>query len=182
MQVRIIKSKRKTLSIEVKTDEVLVRAPQRMTNQQIHVFLEQKREWIEKHQKILQAQAEMVKREPLYTEEDIKEFANKAMQIIPKKVEHYAKMVGVDYGRITIRNQRTRWGSCSSKGNLNFNCLLVSFPDEVIDYVVVHELCHRKHMDHSKAFYAEVERVFPEYKKCQKWLKEHGGVYLRRVP
>ena len=182
MQVRIIKSKRKTLSIEVKMDEVLVRAPQRMTNQQIRVFLEQKREWIEKHQKILQSQAEIVKREPLYTEEDIKEFANKAMQIIPKKVEHYAKMVGVDYGRITIRNQRTRWGSCSSKGNLNFNCLLVLFPDEVIDYVVVHELCHRKHMDHSKAFYAEVERVFPEYKKCQKWLKENGGVYLRKIP
>ena len=182
MQVRIIKSKRKTLSIEVKMDEVLVRAPQRMTNQQIRVFLEQKREWIDKHQKILQSQAEMVRREPLYTEEDIKEFANKAMQIIPKKVEHYAKIVGVDYGRITIRNQRTRWGSCSSKGNLNFNCLLVLFPDEVIDYVVVHELCHRKHMDHSKAFYAEVERVFPEYKKCQKWLKENGGVYLRRVP
>ena len=182
MQVRIIKSKRKTLSIEVKMDEVLVRAPQRMTNQQIRVFLEQKREWIDKHQKILQSQAEMVRREPLYTEEDIKEFANKAMQIIPKKVEHYAKMVGVDYGRITIRNQRTRWGSCSSKGNLNFNCLLVLFPDEVIDYVVVHELCHRKHMNHSKAFYAEVERVFPEYKKCQKWLKENGGVYLRRVP
>ena len=182
MQVRIIKSKRKTLSIEVKMDEVLVRAPQRMTNQQIRVFLEQKREWIDKHQKILQSQAEMVRREPLYTEEDIKEFANKAMQIIPKKVEHYAKIVGVDYGRITIRNQRTRWGSCSSKGNLNFNCLLVLFPDEVIDYVVVHELCHRKHMDHSKAFYAEVERVFPEYKKCQKWLKEHGRVYLRKVP
>lgn len=182
MQVRIIKSKRKTLSIEVKTNEVLVRAPQRMTNQQIRVFLEQKKEWIEKHQKILQTQAEIVKREPLYTEEDIKEFATKAMRIIPKKVEYYAQMVGVDYGRITIRNQKTRWGSCSSKGNLNFNCLLVLFPDEVIDYVVVHELCHRKHMNHSKDFYAEVERVLPEYKKCQKWLKEHGRLYLRRVP
>ena len=88
MQVRIIKSKRKTLSIEVKTDEVLVRAPQRMTNQQIRVFLEQKREWIDKHQKILQSQAESVKQEPLYTEEDIKEFANKALHIIPKKVKH----------------------------------------------------------------------------------------------
>ena len=182
MQVRIIKSKRKTLSIEVKTNEVLVRAPQRMTNQQIRVFLEQKKEWIEKHQKILQTQAEIVKREPLYTEEDIKEFATKALQIIPQKVKHYAQIVDVDYGRITIRNQKTRWGSCSSKGNLNFNCLLVLFPDEVIDYVVVHELCHRKHMNHSKIFYAEVERVLPEYKKCQKWLKENGGVYLRRVP
>ena len=171
MQVRIIKSKRKTLSIEVKMDEVLVRAPQRMTNQQIRVFLEQKREWIDKHQKILQSQAEMVKREPLYTEEDIKEFANKAMQIIPKKVKHYAQMVGVDYGRITIRNQRTRWGSCSSKGNLNFNCLLVLFPDEVIDYVVVHELAHIKYKNHQKEFYDFVKLYMPDYKKRAALLK-----------
>ena len=118
----------------------------------------------------------------MYTEEEINDFAEKAMQIIPEKVKHYAALVGVDYGRITIRNQRTRWGSCSGKGNLNFNCLLVLFPDEMIDSVVVHELCHRKHMDHSKEFYAEVDRVFPEYRKCQKWLKENGGLYLRRMP
>ena len=56
------------------------------------------------------------------------------------------------------------------------------FPDDVIDSVVVHELCHLKHMDHSAEFYAEVERAFPEYRRCQKWLKEHGGGYLRRLP
>ncbi len=182
MQVRIIKSKRKTISIEVRMDEVLVRAPQRMTNREIQVFLDKKREWIEKHQRILQAQAEIIKDQPRFTQEEIERFAEQALRIIPEKVKHYAPMVGVDYGRITIRNQRTRWGSCSSKGNLNFNCLLVLFPDEVIDSVVVHELCHRKHMNHSAAFYAEVERVFPEYKKCQKWLKEHGGLYLNRMP
>ena len=182
MQVRVIKSNSKTISVEVRTEEVIVRAPKRMSNRNIHAFLEKKREWIEKHQKIMQEQAETVKLLPMYTEEEINDFAEKAMQIIPEKVKHYADMVGVDYGRITIRNQRTRWGSCSGKGNLNFNCLLVLFPDEVIDSVVVHELCHRKHMDHSKEFYAEVERVFPEYRKCQKWLKENGGLYLRRMP
>ena len=72
--------------------------------------------------------------------------------------------------------------SCSGKGNLNFNCLLMLFPDEVIDYVVIHELCHRKHMNHSAEFYSEVERVCPEYRKCRNWLKEHGGVHLRRLP
>ena len=182
MQVRIIKSNRKTISVEVRMEEVIVRAPKRMSNRNIHAFLEKKREWIEKHQKIMQEQAETVKLLTMYTEEEINDFAEKALQIIPEKVKHYAALVGVDYGRITIRNQRTRWGSCSGKGNLNFNCLLVLFPDEVIDSVVVHELCHRKHMDHSKEFYAEVERVFPKYRKCQKWLKENGGLYLRRMP
>ena len=181
MQIKIIKSNRKTISIEVRMEEVVVRVPQRMTNREIQVFLEKKRGWIDKHQKIMQERAETINDQPRYTEEEIKELAEKALRIIPEKVKHYAPIVGVDYGRITIRNQRTRWGSCSGKGNLNFNCLLVLFPDEVIDYVVVHELCHRKHMNHSAAFYAEVERVFPEYKRCQKWLKENGGMYLRRL-
>lgn len=181
MQIKIIKSNRKTISIEVRMEEVVVRVPQRMTNREIQVFLEKKRGWIDKHQKIMQERAETINDQPRYTEEEIKELAEKALRIIPEKVKHYAPIVGVDYGRITIRNQRTRWGSCSGKGNLNFNCLLVLFPNEVMDYVVVHELCHRKHMNHSAAFYAEVERVFPEYKRCQKWLKENGGMYLRRL-
>ena len=96
-------------------------------------------------------------------------------------MKHFAKVVGVTYGHITIRNQRTRWGSCSSKGNLNFNCLLMLAPQEVIDYVVVHELCHRKEMNHSKAFWAEVERVLPEYKKAVEWLKKEGPSIMRRM-
>ena len=86
----------------------------------------------------------------------IKELADKARIFIPERVKYYAEVIGVDYGRITIRCQKTRWGSCSSKGNLNFNCLLMLMPSEVIDYVVVHELCHIKQMNHSKAFWKEV--------------------------
>ena len=103
------------------------------------------------------------------------------MQIIPEKVKHYAALVGVAYGRITIRNQRTRWGSCSGKGNLNFNCLLVLFPDEVIDSVVVHELCHRKHMNHSSAFWKEVEAIMPDYKDKRKWLNTCGEDIMNRM-
>ena len=85
------------------------------------------------------------------------------------------------YGRITIRNQRTRWGSCSVKGNLNFNCLLMLTPPQVLDSVVVHELCHRKEMNHSPAFYEHVLRVFPEYRKWDKWLKENGAAIMARM-
>ncbi len=77
-------------------------------------------------------------------------------------------------GNDAIRSQRTKWGSCSAKGNLSFNCLLMLAPPEFLDSIVVHELCHRKEMNHSKRFYAEVLRVFPEYRKWNKWLKENG--------
>ena len=96
-------------------------------------------------------------------------------------VEEYADLMGVTYGTVSIRAQKTRWGSCSSKGNLNFNCLLMLTPDEVIDSVVVHELCHRKHMDHSKEFYDEVLRVFPDYRKWDKYLKDNGRKLLERI-
>lgn len=107
--------------------------------------------------------------------------ADKALKIILERVRYYAPLIGVTYGRITVRNQKTRWGSCSEKGNLNFNCLLVMTPPEVLDAVIVHELCHRKHMNHSKAFYEEVYRVFPEYDKWDKWLKENGSLLIHRM-
>ena len=106
--------------------------------------------------------------------------ADKALDVIPGRVEYFANLIGVTYGRITIRNQKTRWGSCSSKGNLNFNCLLMSTPSEVLDYVVVHELCHRKEMNHSKAFWTEVEKALPDYRDAVKWLKEEGSQIMQR--
>ena len=115
------------------------------------------------------------------TMEEIRDLADRALRVIPERVAHFAPLVGVTYGRITIRNQRTRWGSCSSRGNLNFNCLLMLVPPKVLDYVVVHELCHRKEMNHSPRFWAEVERIIPDYKTYEKWLKTEGGRIKRRM-
>ena len=177
----IIYSSRKTIAIEIKQDAILVRAPKGMSRQQIDAFLKEKQSWIDKHWAKMQERKQTLDQLPAFTMEEIRELAEKALIVIPAKVKKYASVVGVTYGRITIRNQRSRWGSCSAKGNLNFNCLLMLFPDEVIDYVVVHELCHRKHMNHSAAFYEEVGRVLPGYRKCEKWLKENGGLYLGRL-
>ena len=182
IQFNIIYSPRKTLSLEIKPDGFTIRAPKGIPRREINNFVKSKQSWIKKQLSKIQARQEALEQFPVFTMDEIRGLADKALVVIPEKVKKYAPIVGVDYGRITIRNQRSRWGSCSSKGNLNFNCLLMLFSDEVVDYVVVHELCHRKHMNHSAAFYAEVERVFPEYRKCQKWLKENGGLYLKRLP
>ena len=181
-QLNIIYSNRKTISIELRMDSILVRAPKGMSRQEINDFFNEKRGWIDKHLAKMHDRKNIVEQLSPFTMDEIKVLADKALVVIPERVKKYAPIVGVDYGRITIRNQRSRWGSCSSKGNLSFNCLLMLFSDNVIDYVVVHELCHRKHMNHSAAFYAELERVLPEYRKYQKWLKENGGLYLKRLP
>lgn len=107
----------------------------------------------------------------MLSREEIEQLAQKALEVIPRKVEYYAQVIGVTYGRITIRNQKTRWGSCSSKGNLNFNCQLMLMPDDVLEYVVVHELCHRKQMNHSKDFWNEVEKIMPDYREKREYLK-----------
>ncbi|MBR3150111.1 MAG: M48 family metallopeptidase [Eubacterium sp.] len=179
--VEVIRSKRKTLGLEIKPDgRVIARAPMRMKQSEIDKFIDEKSAWIEKHlQKLSEAQARQQSAEKL-TDADIHLLADKALQYIPQRVEYYAKIIGVDYGRITIRNQKTKWGSCSAKGNLNFNCLLMLTSPEVIDSVVVHELCHRKEMNHSKRFYAEVLKAYPEYHKWNKWLKENGNAIMAR--
>lgn len=178
----IIRSRRKTLAIEITRDaRVLVRAPYQMKNADIQKFVEEKRGWIEKNLCFMKERQFNQPVEPL-TIEEIKQLAKKAMVKISQRVAYYAPIVGVTYGRITIRNQKTRWGSCSRKGNLNFNCLLMMAPEEVLDYVVVHELCHRKEMNHSKRFWGEVQQVLPNYKEQEKWLKENGEMLMRRNP
>ena len=178
---QLIRSRRKTLGLELRPEGLIVRAPLRATNRQIEYFVEQHRQWIRQHREKLEWQKRQAAELPALTEVELKKLAESARQYIPEWVQYYAPKVGVDYGSITIRSQKSRWGSCSSKGNLSFNCLLMLTPPEVIDSVVVHELCHRKEMNHSAAFYAHVLRVFPEYQMWRRWLKENGPALLLRV-
>ncbi|MCR5774040.1 MAG: M48 family metallopeptidase [Lachnospiraceae bacterium] len=182
IRVFVKRSRRKTISVEIERDlSVLVRAPLHMPESEIRKFLLDHESWIRNHRKLAEQRQKETEGIPRLTMDEIRELAEKAMEDIPERVRHFAPIVGVTYGRITIRNQRSRWGSCTSRGNLNFNCLLMLAPDEHRDYVVVHELCHRKHMDHSKEFWAEVERVLPDYRESVRWFKENGDALMHRM-
>jgi len=177
----LIRSNRRSIGLEIRGGELIVRAPRAASQADIERVLDAKRDWILKH---LEASREKEARaaavEPL-TPEELRALADAAVRYIPERVRHYAALLGVRVRGITIRNQRTRWGSCSAKGNLNFNCLLMLTPPAVIDSVVVHELCHLKQMNHSEAFYREVLRVFPDYYRQHAWLKEHQAELLARL-
>ena len=178
MKVTVIRSNRKTVAIQVNSDlSVTVRAPYSASEKDIEEILKKKEAWISRHIEKIKKTKERFEAEPTekLTREKVIALAEEALKVIPERVEYFAKVIGVTYGKITVRTQKTRWGSCSSKGNLNFNCLLMLAPPEVLDYVVVHELCHRKQMNHSKAFWLEVEKVLPNYKEVRKWLKEEGS-------
>lgn len=177
----LIRSRRKSIGIQVKNGTVFVRAPLHTGKQTIDRFVSENARWIEKQLSRSADVQEKASAEGMLSAHDIACLVKKAKQILPDRVAYYAGILGVSYGRITVRCQRTKWGSCSSKGNLNFNCLLMLAPPEVIDSVIVHELCHCKEMNHSARFYAEVHRIYPAYDKCRKWLKENGEILMRRV-
>ncbi len=135
MEYTIIKSNRRTLALEIKRDGLIVRAPNNATDEEIGVFVVKHKRWIENHILKMEKLKEMADGAEPLSESDIQALADKALSIIPERVRYYAEIIGVTYGRITIRNQRSRWGSCSAKGNLNFNCLLMLAPPEVLDSV-----------------------------------------------
>ena len=177
LNYKLIRSSRKSISLRITPEGGLdVRCPNRMRRADVDAFVRSKRDWIEAHlSKIPPAQ-------PKLTEEELAQLRCRAKETIPERVAYFAPLVGVTYGGITIRSQKTRWGSCSSKGNLNFNCLLMLVPQEVLDYVVVHELSHRKELNHSARFWAQVERILPDYRIHRKWLKDHGSALIGRLP
>lgn len=169
------------MSIQIKQDlTVVVRVPQRTSNARTEAFIKEHEDWINLHLADMMAKKRRSQLQPRLSGEELQGLADQAAAVIPGKVRYYADLIGVTYGRITIRNQKTRWGSCSSAGNLNFNCLLMLAPENVQDYVIVHELCHRIEMNHSRAFWTQVERILPDYRVQKKWLKDHGMELMQR--
>ena len=177
-KIELVRSNRRSISIEVTHDlRVIVRAPRRLSEKEINRFVGEKADWIDIHLRKMKERQDVLAKDQskALSEQEIRLLTTRAKRVFPPKVKKYAEIIGVTYGNITIRMQKSRWGSCSGKGNLNFNCLLMNAPEEIVDYVVVHELCHRKEMNHSPRFWAEVEKIMPDYKERRKWLKENGG-------
>ena len=211
---KLVRSKRKTLSLIVEPDGTLtVRAPLRMKEADIRGFVEGKKGWIKRKQaqalKDAVAPRQYVDGEtflylgnhyPLRIVPDQKPalvmdkafkltksaqpqaesvftswYKKQARVILFERVAFFARSQDVEPGKLRISSARTRWGSYSSRGTLSFTWRLVMAPLEIIDYVVVHELCHLKEMNHSRAFWERVETILPDYKRRRKWLKENGG-------
>ena len=181
----LIRTSRKTIAIQITLDgDVTVRAPKDCDKEEIDDLIRDRQAWIEeKRAEFLAEKRERERRQeqfPEITPENEPEFRRLAKEKIRSRVAFFAERVGVDYGKITIKDTKSRWGSCSYQGNLNFCWRLILAPDEVLDYIVVHELCHWLEMNHSERFWAEVGRVLPEYEKSKEWLKENGLALLER--
>ena len=172
MNIQVIKSRRRTIGIEVHADgKVIVRTPLRMSSAEINRFIEEHDEWIRQKLDFVRQKSDNRRGTGAPGVECLsKQELDNIKDTFEKRVQFYCDMMNVSVGRITIRNQKTRWGSCSSEGNLNFNCRLLFVPDRIVDYVVIHELAHRRFMNHSKAFWKEVEKYMPDYKEQKKLL------------
>ena len=178
MEYVLIRSGRRSLGVQIKEGKVLVRAPWRTPLGEIEAFLARHRRWIASHLAKDAARAEDVAGVPSLSPEEIRALKDRARRVIPERVAYYAPKVGVTYGKITIRMQRSLWGSCNARGDLSFNCLLMLAPQGTLDSIVVHELCHRKQMNHSPRFYRDVLRVYPNYYADRRWLKDQGHLLL----
>lgn len=186
-------SRRKTVAVQIGTGgKTTVRCPYYMGKWVVDSFLKEKKDWIYKH--YMEAVKKVDKsngfcsgncddsddadsRTPFQKNEDpalVNKHKKYARKIFESRVAYFHQFTGGNYTSITIRDQKTRWGSCSGRGTLSFNWRLILAPPEILDYVVVHELCHLTHMNHSKEFWSLVGNVIPDYKIRKKWLKENG--------
>jgi len=168
--MKIIRSHRKTLALEISSDaSLIIRAPRLMPLFLIKKFIKQKQNWITKKQKLITEKNQKIK--------NIKATPISKKQALDKiipQVKYYSSLSNFKYKNIKITSAQKRWGSCSVNNNLNFSKRLALAPYKVIDYVVVHELCHIKHKNHSSKFWQEVAKLMPNYKTHQKWLKNNG--------
>ena len=172
---RVLRSRRRTLSLEITpAGEALVRAPLRTGDELIRAFVAARAGWLETHMAAFAARKAAEAAIPRLSPAELEALRREAREKLEARARHFAPLLGVDWERITVRTQRTRWGSCSARGNLSFNALLALAPPEILDYVVVHELCHRIEMNHSDRFWQEVGRVFPDYRNARKWLRTEG--------
>ena len=214
---KIIRSKRKTLSLMINENaELVVRAPKRLSIEKIQDFINEKENWINRKKRLIENQIKDVtsnhnkllylgnlfpinveqnaSKELFFTGEEFiansiepdslslsikKWYKNKFKEIALPRVAYFANKHNLMVNQVRIKNQKTMWGSCSSKNNINLNYLLLMAPMGVIDYVIVHELVHTIHRNHSTDFWDSVESIMPEFQEHKRWLKKNGYKLIR---
>ena len=164
----LIRSDRKTLGLQVKDGRVIVRAPRIVTLQQIERFVREHEDWI---QNALSRQAAKQAAHPEPTAAERAELIRRAKEILPQRTAYWSQRMGLYPTQIRITSAQRRFGSCSSEGHICYSWRLMQYPPEAIDYVVVHELAHLKHMNHSPAFHALVANYLPDHKARRALLK-----------
>lgn len=170
MEYEIIYAKRKSLSLQIKPDlTILVRAPFGTSKKYIDEFVSKHSDWIER--KCNEISSRTINPYS-FTDKEINELKKKTLEFVLPRVEYYANLMGLKPSKIGVSSAKRRFASCSSAGGLNFSFRLCLYPREAIDYVVVHELAHMKEMNHSKRFWAVVEKYMPDYKERRQLLKE----------
>ncbi|MEE0980838.1 MAG: SprT family zinc-dependent metalloprotease [Acutalibacteraceae bacterium] len=168
-EIKIIRSKRKTLSLEVKENgEVVLRAPFWCSGKTIDAFVNEKIDWLKS---ALERQKKISENKVQLDDKRIAELKRSAKILLPERVNYYSKIMGVEPTGIKITSAQKRFGSCSTKNSICFSYLLMLYPQEAIDYVVVHELAHIRFHNHSKDFYGFIESVLPDYRNREKLLK-----------
>lgn len=172
LEYELVRSTRKTLALYVRRDgRVEVRAPYRTSKAYIDRFVLEKRDWIESTQNKLSAR-QTTKKTILLTSKEETQYKKQAKEYLQQKCQYFCQIMGLKHGEIKINSAKTRWGSCNRKGNINFTYRLLFVPEDVIDYVVVHELAHLKEMNHSAEFWSVVGQTMPDYKARRKKLRE----------
>ena len=161
LQYEIIYSKIKNVYIQIKDGKVIIKAPKRISEKELEKIIEKKSGWIEKN---LEKTSQKQEKSPLYTEEQFK-------KIVEKNASELINTTGLIPRKIRIRDIKYAWGSCSNNKNITINKKLISYSESAIRYVILHELCHLKYMNHSKDFWNLVQKYMPEYRKAKAELK-----------
>lgn len=164
----LIRSRRRTLGLEIREGRVIVRAPLAASADAIRAFVAAHEDWISLH--LARDEARRAAH-PEPDEARRAELIRRAQEELPPLVSRYGRIMGLAPARVTITGARTRLGSCSSRGSICFSWRLMDYPADAIEYVVVHELAHMRHMDHGRDFYREIERVLPDYRRRIALLK-----------
>ncbi len=168
-ETKIIRSKRKSVSLEVSDDLcVIVRTPLRYSEKEIEKLLCRHEKWI---LKAIERRSVKKEKYPELSQQEIRELCDKSERVIAEKVKYYSQLTGLYPTGVKITKAKKRFGSCSAKNSLCFSCYLLRYPEDAIDYVVLHEVAHIKHHNHSKDFYNLISRYMPDYKMREKLLK-----------